>query len=155
MGSKPTIRAIGACRDAQELARLYASAFDGAQERLWSQGEFERLMAAENIHIYGHADGFIVLQSLPDGAEILTLAVAPAAQRQGVARALIAHAQSHLDAARLWLEVAEDNAPARALYAAYGFRQSGRRSKYYKRAGNFAVDALLMELDDKKGEDNG
>ena len=81
MGSKPTIRAIGACRDAQELARLHASAFDGAQERLWSQGEFERLLAAENIHIYGHADGFIVLQSLPDGAEILTLAVAPAAQR--------------------------------------------------------------------------
>ena len=155
MGSKPEMRTIGTNHKAQDLARLYALAFDGAQERLWSPAEFERLLAAENIHIYGHADGFIVLQSLPDGAEILTLAVAPAAQRQGVARSLIAHAQSRLGAARLWLEVAEDNAPARALYAAYGFRQSGRRSKYYKRAGNFAVDALLMELDDKKGEDNG
>jgi ribosomal-protein-alanine N-acetyltransferase len=48
--------------------------------------------------------------------------------------------------------VAQDNAPARALYAANGFRITGRRSKYYKRAGNLAVDALLMERDRQEGK---
>ncbi len=43
----------------------------------------------------------------------------------------------------LWLEVAEDNAAARALYAAAGFEEAGRRRRYYPRA-NGPVDALTL-----------
>jgi ribosomal-protein-alanine N-acetyltransferase len=64
----------------------------------------------------------------------------------------LAHAFDALGAPKLWLEVAQDNAPACALYAANGFRITGRRSKYYKRAGNLAVDALLMERDIQEGK---
>ena len=52
---------------------------------------------------------------------------------------------------KIWLEVAADNAAARGLYAALGFIEYGRRSKYYKRAGNLAVDAVLMRLDIQEG----
>ena len=42
----------------------------------------------------------------------------------------------------LFLDVRESNAPARALYAACGFRESGRRSAYYRAPRE---DAILME----------
>jgi ribosomal-protein-alanine N-acetyltransferase len=43
-------------------------------------------------------------------------------------------------AARMLLEVAEDNAAARALYAAAGFAPAGRRPRYYPDGR----DALLL-----------
>ncbi|MDA8712893.1 GNAT family N-acetyltransferase [Alphaproteobacteria bacterium] len=135
-------------KHAQKLAALHANAF-AAQE-------FADLLAQRNTHAFvggeDDAQGFILLLNQPDGAEILTLAVLPAARRAGLARALMAHAQKALKADKLWLDVAEDNEAALALYAATGFRRTGRRSKYYKRAGNFSVDALLMERDRQEGE---
>jgi len=41
------------------------------------------------------------------------------------------------------LEVAADNDVARRLYARYGFRQVGRRPRYYYRSGA-VVDALIL-----------
>jgi GNAT superfamily N-acetyltransferase len=68
----------------------------------------------------------------------------------GLARSLVetigAHAAAH-GATRLFLEVAEDNAAARALYAAGGFVTVGRRRGYYARRLGPAVDALTMRRD--------
>ena len=78
-----------------------------------------------------------------DEAEILTIAVAPAAHRQGIGAALLAAAMAQAalrGAAAMFLEVAEGNAAARALYAAAGFRQSGRRRRYYPDG----ADALVL-----------
>jgi ribosomal-protein-alanine N-acetyltransferase len=44
---------------------------------------------------------------------------------------------------RLYLEVAEDNPGARALYERYGFVQVGRRDAYYRRRDGM-VSALTM-----------
>jgi ribosomal protein S18 acetylase RimI-like enzyme len=41
------------------------------------------------------------------------------------------------------LEVAEDNAAARALYAKLGFTQAGRRAGYYVTTGG-AKDAIVL-----------
>ena len=144
--------AITPLQDAVHLAGLHESAFSPAIGAAWDAPAFAALLRQDSVRAFGTAAGFILLQSLPDGAEILTLAVQPAARRQGLARALLAHAFDALGAPKLWLEVAQDNAPARALYAANGFRITGRRSKYYKRAGNLAVDALLMERDRQEGK---
>lgn len=141
---------IACLDDAAHLARLHKLAFDadGAVGQIWSEQSFADLLAQPRVRAFGHADGFILLQALPDGVEILTLAVQPTARRRGLAKALIAHAliahSGALRAATVWLEVAADNEAALALYRACGFTETGRRAKYYKRAGNLAVDALLM-----------
>ena len=47
-------------------------------------------------------------------------------------------------AAKLFLEVAEDNAPAQHLYHMLGFTAVGRRPGYYRRKTGPAVAALTL-----------
>ncbi len=70
-------------------------------------------------------------------AEVLTLAVRPAARRRGIGRALVEAAATlaEASAAAMFLEVAADNPGAVALYAQTGFEIVGRRPGYYGRAG--------------------
>lgn len=82
-----------------------------------------------------------------DEAELLTLATAPERRRQGLARRLLEGfaRQAHLrGATSAFLEVAEDNTGARALYAADGWQPIGRRPGYYRRAGLPPCAALLL-----------
>jgi ribosomal-protein-alanine N-acetyltransferase len=68
-------------------------------------------------------------------AELLRVAVLPAARRQGLGRALLQAAEADLRRAgiqRLHLEVRSSNTAARALYEAEGWRRSGRRPRYYR-----------------------
>jgi ribosomal-protein-alanine N-acetyltransferase len=92
--------------------------------------------------------GFVLLGLAADEAEVITLAVLPDARRRGIGAALVAAAAREAaarGATRLFLEVAEDNAPARALYARAGFLPVGRRKGYYARPAA-AVDALVLAL---------
>jgi ribosomal-protein-alanine N-acetyltransferase len=49
-------------------------------------------------------------------------------------------------ATRLFLEVADDNAAALALYARAGFSEAGRRPGYYARPDGGRQDALILAL---------
>jgi ribosomal-protein-alanine N-acetyltransferase len=87
--------------------------------------------------------GMILARTAADEAEILTLAVVPAARRQGVARALVEAAAAHASlqgAVRLFLEVSTSNLAAQALYRAAGFAQVGIRRRYYPDGS----DALVL-----------
>lgn len=138
--------------DAALMAHLHALVF---AQSAWSQGAFVDMLAQDTVLAFGHADGFILLQQLPEGLEILTLAVHPDKRRRGLARQLMTHVMTALKPPRLWLEVAADNDAAQALYAGLGFSVEGRRSKYYKRAGNLPVDAVLMRLETQEGASDG
>ena len=88
--------------------------------------------------------GYLGIYLLPDGAEIVRLAVAPAFRRQGTATRLIREAFRRAEqagAGSVWLEVRSSNAPARALYERNGFRQEGLRKNYYRHP---TEDAILM-----------
>lgn len=77
-------------------------------------------------------------------ADLLRVAVDPSVQGQGLGRVLVddvLRRAAEAGAERVLLEVAEPNAPARALYAATGFREIHRRRRYY--AGG--ADALVLE----------
>lgn len=80
-------------------------------------------------------------QTAPDEAEILNLTVDPAYRRRGVASALLA---ALIEAAKgsIFLEVAEDNAAALALYHRFGWEPVAVRKGYYY-PGN--VNAVVMK----------
>lgn len=92
----------------------------------------------------GVVQGYIGSQSVSPDCDIMNLAVAPDARRQQLGRTLL---QSLIDELhrygmeRLFLEVRASNAPARALYASFGFEQVGLRKKYYV---NPTEDALIL-----------
>lgn len=90
--------------------------------------------------------GYLGVQFGPDGADIMTIATAPEFRGQGTAKALIAAMTDILQTKHLrWLtlEVRPSNTQAVGLYKAMGFREVGRRPRYYKKP---TEDALLMTL---------
>ena len=130
--------------EAQDLAALHAAAFDHP----WDAAALQALLAGPGVIALADADGFILIRVVADEAEILTLAVAPGARRQGLGRRLVevaARQAAGQGAASLFLEVAADNAAALALYQGAGFEPVGRRSGYYPRSGGLAVDAMVLK----------
>lgn len=128
-----------------ELARIHAAAF--AVPRPWSAAEIAALLEAPGAILIARPGGFALIRVAAGEAELLTLAVAPPARRRGLGRALLAEAEARAaaaGAAELLLEVAEDNAAARALYAAAGYLPAGRRRGYFALPGGGRVDALVL-----------
>ena len=88
-------------------------------------------------------------------AHIMTIAVDPAAQRTGVATALLLDVANRAIAAgstALTLEVRASNTAAQALYRRFGLAPVGHRRGYYEPDGE---DALVMWAHDIDGEDYG
>lgn len=126
----------------EALAAIHAEAFP----RAWSAEEFARLLANPAAFALTErgGQGFVLAWAIAGEAEILTLAVAPVARRRGLGGALVTEAARlahELGAITMHLEVAADNAAARALYAKLGFVQTGSRPGYYAEVG---VNALVM-----------
>lgn len=93
--------------------------------------------------------GYLVAMSGVDEVHLLNITVAPAHQRQGWARCLLDALCLWSRGQRaqwLWLEVRASNAPARALYQAYGFQPVGLRKAYYPMGPLQREDAVVMSL---------
>ena len=77
---------------------------------------------------------YLCAQAIPPEAELLRLAVNPKNRRQNLAQTLLEHLQTILrqqQITTLFLEVSENNHPARAFYKKQGFTQTGHRPAYY------------------------
>jgi ribosomal-protein-alanine N-acetyltransferase len=85
-----------------------------------------------------HLAGYVVIRPAGDAVDLMRIAVAPAARRRGLARALLGAVRSDV---RLLLEVSADNTGALAFYAAEGFVEIARRRRYYRDGS----DAVVME----------
>lgn len=139
------------------LRRMQASDLDAVYAleqalypRPWTRGSFAfelhdnqaaLLWVAE---IAGDVAGYCVAWQLVDELHIANFAVAPAWQRQGVGRRLLAHllAEAHsLGLQTAYLEVRQSNLAAQALYRRLGFAQVGLRPRFY----GDGEDAVLME----------
>ena len=82
-----------------------------------------------------------------EDAELMTIGVGKAYQRQGIAAALLqvlVDEAKRQGASRMLLEVRVDNDPALALYQRFGFERMGLRKRYYQPEG---IDAYTMSLD--------
>lgn len=134
----------------ETLAALHARAFTSPPP--WSAGAFAATLAdpaAFLLTLPASPDpGALLVGRVAAGeAELLTLATDPGLRRQGLARALLAgfEAESRRrHAGTAFLEVAEDNDAARALYAACGWDQVGRRPRYYARPHSAPAAALIF-----------
>lgn len=127
-----------------DAAPLLAALHDRAEPgHGWSRDAFCRMLAMPGAFAIATPDGFVLARTAADSAEILMLAVLPVARRHGLGRRLLDQAMAEAGAAgarEMFLEVAEGNRAARALYAAAGFAGVGRRPRYYADG----TDALLL-----------
>jgi len=130
----------------EALAALHAAAFTDTP-RPWSAAEFAGLLTQPGTLVVSHPGGFALGRVAGPEAELLTLAVHPAARRRGLARRLVGEFEARAAACgaeECLLEVADGNAAARALYAALGYLLAGRRPGYYRRPDADPVDALVL-----------
>jgi ribosomal-protein-alanine N-acetyltransferase len=136
--------------DIAELALIEESAFSDP----WPAPAFASVLAMPSAHVVVAADrrdiasGYCVLLTAADEGEIANLAVARHARRLGVGELLLSHALAVAQATgvvSVYLEVRASNEGAKALYAAKGFREVGRRRGYYQRP---AEDALVLQWSD-------
>jgi ribosomal-protein-alanine N-acetyltransferase len=135
------------------LADLHDRAFD----RPWSAEAFEALLKSPGVFaVLGEAGdpadapedvkGFVLCRAIAGEAEILTVAVDPAARRRGWGAALVEMAAGIAREAagfEMFLEVAADNIAAIKLYESTGFDRVGLRKGYYPHPDG-AKDALVM-----------
>ena len=122
-----------------KLADLHAQCFP---HRPWTAADFADLKKS-GCDIVASDNGFIVWRVIADEAELITIGVAPTARNTGIASAMLAIMMGDVKkrgAKKIFLEVAENNTPALALYARAGFKSVGQRPKYYD-----GVDAIIME----------
>ena len=114
-------------------ARTWWSELAGRPQRVY-------FVAQDDDTVVGYAG----LSVAGDVADVMTIAVAPAAQGTGVGRLLLDELVAQATAAEVsavLLEVRSDNDPARKLYEHNGFEQIGVRRRYYQPGD---IDALVM-----------
>jgi ribosomal-protein-alanine N-acetyltransferase len=123
----------------------------------WSEKAFARLAQAADSRVVvlraPRADrtaavaGYAAWRVIADEVEILSLAVRPEWRRRGLGRWLVSLALSlatRRGARIAFLEVRAGNTAARQLYSALGFREAGRRSRYYH---DPVEDAMVLTRD--------
>ncbi|KPA21716.1 Mycothiol acetyltransferase [Shimia sp. SK013] len=132
--------------DFKSLAALHSAAF--LDTRAWSADEFSSLLSSPHCFCVSDDGGFALGRCIVDESELLTLAVHPSHRRKGLGRTLLKAFESESQnrrATRAFLEVAEDNAAALALYQAAGYQITANRPDYYRRDNGSQIAASLME----------
>ncbi|MFN4057601.1 MAG: GNAT family N-acetyltransferase [Roseinatronobacter sp.] len=127
-----------------DLAALHARCFTTPAP--WDAATFAGFLRDPACSLTTRAPhAFVLLRRAADEVEVLTLATDPSARRQGLARHVLTEALALQNgASACFLEVAADNAPACALYAALGFEKVGRRRGYYRAPDGRRTDALVL-----------
>jgi len=133
--------------DIEHLARLEQQLFadDAWSEQTWwaelaGRPRRDYVAGVEGTEVIGYAG----LDHGGDVADIMTVAVTPAARGHGLGRRLLDELEARARAGRaasVMLEVRADNAAAIALYERAGYAVVSTRRRYYQPGD---VDALVM-----------
>ncbi len=143
--------------DARHAGVVAALHSQGGFARGWEPGECAALLADASVTadgvFTGHAAqpaGFVLSRRAADEAEILSIVIAPAHRRNGLAATLLGAHLSRLAGsgiAQVFLEVEDGNIAAEHLYRHLGFREVGRRKGYYPKSDGSRASAVAMRLD--------
>lgn len=143
--------------DSSRMAAIHAESFAIG----WDRTEIERMVLDGHVAdvmvsrapIGEIVTGFAISRVVLDEAELLTIALDPEVRGRGFSEALLErHAQRVRQAGAIWhfLEVADANTPALALYRRLDFAEIGRRKGYYPGGKGGAAqrhDAITMRRD--------
>jgi ribosomal-protein-alanine N-acetyltransferase len=121
--------------DYPSIARIQQRCPEAAQWPVGDYSAFETLLALAGPVPAGFCAW---RQSSPEEAELLNLAVDPDCRRRGVAAALL-NALTGTARGDIFLEVAEPNTLAIALYTASGWEPVSVRRDYYRKGLNAIV----------------
>ncbi|GAA1899882.1 ribosomal protein S18-alanine N-acetyltransferase [Lapillicoccus jejuensis] len=146
--------------DLARLAELDAELF---ADDAWSEATWWAELAGRPRRDYvvavdasGEVLGYAGVDLAGEVADVMTVAVVPAARGTGLGDRLVGWLVARAEesgAEALLLEVRADNAPARRLYARHGFAELSVRRRYYQPGD---VDAVIMrKLLSQKGTDRG
>lgn len=120
---------------------------------LWSLDGYKReiespnsclLILTINIEESEKIIGLGCFWAILDEAHLTILAIHPDFQGQGLGKLLLGkllEEAKNRNLERATLEVGENNKKALHLYQQFGFKEAGRRKKYYKKTGE---DALIL-----------
>jgi ribosomal-protein-alanine N-acetyltransferase len=148
-----TVRLVpGESADLDAVMDVMTSAFDASFGEGWTRSQCAGILPLSGVLLMlarderGRVQGFSLLRTVADEAELLLLAVGKKSQRRGVGALLLEHFIVHArrnGIRQLHLEVRDGN-PAVAMYQAFGFNAEGRRRKYYTGQDGSQHDALTM-----------
>ena len=150
---RPALRPMTSA-DVPAVARIDGRAFGDDR---WSAQAFRNELRRNRLARYfvldpgdgGALPGYVGCWTLPGEVQIVTLAVDPAAQRQGLGELLLLRALAlarESGAERVSLECRASNAPALALYRKYGFGTVGQRERYYHSGEETALILVAAEV---------
>ena len=103
--------------------------------------------ARRAINAQDETIGFTLSRAAGPEVELLLIAVEPRRRGQGIGRLLLETACTDAwrrGAGEIFLEVRENNTPARALYRQSGFVEVGRRANYYTGSNGQRFAAITM-----------
>lgn len=132
-------------RHTAQVAQLERECFSLPWSESSIAGELENPLSLWLVCVDGgRVLGYVGSQTVLGETDMMNVAVASNARRQGIAQQLIEALAEQLKARGshcLTLEVRASNAPAIGLYRKLGFVQVGRRPGYYR---NPKEDALIL-----------
>ena len=99
-------------------------------------------------YIYKKNKGFCIFSCNEKEAEIITMAILPKYQNQGIGFLILTELEgilSKISCNKVFLEVASNNLIAIHLYDKLGFKSFGIRKNYYSVSENKKVNAILMK----------
>ena len=143
---------LGSLADLGTVTAISLAAFDPRFGEAWSAAQLQGTLNEPRSWLRLARDGdaavgFGLCRLIVDEAELLLIAVAPAARGRGIGAALLA---ATIDDARargvteMFLEMRDGNAAAAALYRSLGFAEVGRRRDYYRGSEQRRFDAVTM-----------
>lgn len=128
------------------MAEIYAAAFP--ESRPWEAAEISDILSGRFGFFVPHDVGFALGRVVAGEAELITIAVEPAHQGRGYGADILLQFENECrarGASEIFLEVAQDNPGALALYGRCGYAFCGERPGYYTRTDGTQIAASLMK----------
>ncbi len=132
----------------EQFANIHFQSFNQRNLRFTSKFILSLLIKPNTSYIYKINKGFCIFNHVKEESEIITMAILPKYQNQGIGFFIVKELEEILlsmNCNKIYLEVASNNLIAIHLYEKLGFKSYGKRKNYYSISKDKKIDAILMK----------